>query len=58
LNSSSGARATSRATKGGSADPNRLDDDQYLAQVITVSLETVKVVKGLKKPVFETRAKY
>ena len=32
-------------------DPNRPDDPEYivrlLAQVITVSLETVKVVKGL-----------
>jgi predicted helicase len=32
-------------------DPNRLDDEQYivrlLGQVITVSLETMKVVKGL-----------
>ena len=37
-------------------DPNRPDDPEYivrlLAQVITVSLETVKVVKGL--PVLET----
>ena len=33
------------------SDPNRLDDEQYilrlLAQVITVSLETMKVVKSL-----------
>ena len=33
------------------SDPNRLDDEQYIVrligQVITVSLETVKVVKGL-----------
>ena len=33
------------------SDPNRLDDEQYilrlLGQVISVSLETVKVVKGL-----------
>jgi predicted helicase len=33
------------------SDPNRLDDEQYivrlLGQVITVSLETVKLVNGL-----------
>ena len=33
------------------SDPNRLDDEQYIVrligQVITVSLETVKAVKGL-----------
>ena len=33
------------------SDPNRMDDEQYivrlLGQVITVSLETVKVVKEL-----------
>jgi predicted helicase len=33
------------------SDPNRLDDEQYivrlLGQVITVSLETMKVVQGL-----------
>ena len=32
------------------SDPNRLDDEQYIVrligQVITVSLETLKVVKG------------
>jgi predicted helicase len=32
-------------------DPNRLDDEEYIVrlikQVITVSLETVKIVKGL-----------
>ena len=32
-------------------DPNRLDDEQYIVrligQVITVSLETVKIVKSL-----------
>ena len=37
-------------------DPNRPDDPEYivrlLGQVITVSLETVKAVKGL--PVLET----
>ena len=36
---------------GSTNDPNRPDDPEYtvrlLAQVITVSLETVKVVKGL-----------
>ena len=34
-------------------DPNRLDDPQYIlrliGKVITVSLETVKIVKGLPK---------
>jgi predicted helicase len=39
------------------SDPNRLDDEQYivrlLGQVITVSLETVKVVKGLLEMKFE-----
>jgi predicted helicase len=33
------------------SDPNRMDDEQYIVrlvgQVITVSLETVQVVKGL-----------
>jgi predicted helicase len=33
------------------SDPNRLDDEQYIlrliSQVITVSLETMKLVKGL-----------
>ena len=41
-------------------DPNRPDAPEYivrlLAQVITVSLETVKVVKGL--PALETRGKH
>jgi predicted helicase len=41
-----------RDEKGGIAsDPNRMDDEQYIVrligQVITVSLETLKVVKGL-----------
>ena len=39
------------------SDPNRLDDEQYIlrliGQVITVSLETMKVVKGLADLRFE-----
>ena len=39
------------------SDPNRLDDEQYIVrlicQVITVSLETVKVVNGLPEVKFE-----
>ena len=39
------------------SDPNRLDDEQYivrlLGQVITVSLETQKIVKGLPQLRFE-----
>ncbi len=34
-------------------DPNRLEDEQYLArligQVVTVSVKTVEIVKGLPK---------
>jgi predicted helicase len=41
-------------------DPNRRDDPEYilrlLSQVITVSLETVKVLKGL--PALETGGNY
>ena len=40
-----------RRSRGGRGDPNRPDEPQYilrlLAQVITVTLETVKVVTGL-----------
>ena len=44
-----------RVTKGDQgnivSDPNRMDDEEYIVrligQVITVSLETMKVVKGL-----------
>ena len=40
-----------RAEKGIAGDPNRLDDEQYIVrligQVITVSMETLKVVKAL-----------
>ena len=41
-----------RDEKGNLAsDPNRMDDEEYIvrliSQVITVSLETMKVVKGL-----------
>jgi predicted helicase len=36
---------------GSATDPNRADDPQYIVrligQVITVSLETVKIVRGL-----------
>ena len=39
------------------SDPNRMDDEQYIVrligQVITVSLETVKVVKGLPTMEFQ-----
>jgi len=39
------------------SDPNRMDDEQYIVrligQVITISLETVKVVKGLPEVKFE-----
>ena len=39
------------------SDPNRLDDEQYIVrligQVITVSLETIKIVKGLPDVKFE-----
>ena len=39
------------------SDPNRLDDEQYIVrligQVITVSLETRKVAKGLQEVRFE-----
>jgi hypothetical protein len=39
------------------SDPNRMDDEQYIVriigQVITMSLETMKVVKGLPPVVLE-----
>jgi len=42
------------------SDPNRLDDEQYIVrligQVITVSLETQKLVKGLPQLRFEDEA--
>jgi predicted helicase len=38
-------------------DPNNLEDEQYIVrligQVITVSLETVKIVKGLPELIVE-----
>jgi predicted helicase len=44
-------RVTKDAQGNIASDPNRMDDEQYIVrligQVITVSLETVKVVKGL-----------
>jgi predicted helicase len=46
-------RVTTDQRSGISNDPNRLDDPQYIlrliGKVITVSLETVKIVKGLPK---------
>jgi hypothetical protein len=45
------AHAEANAQGRIASDPNRMDDEQYivrlLGQVITVSLETMKVVKGL-----------
>ena len=44
-------RVSTDKRSGITNDPNRPDDPEYivrlLAQVVTVSLETVKVVKGL-----------
>jgi predicted helicase len=46
-------RVTTDQRSGIVNDPNRLDDPQYIrrliGKVITVSLETVKIVKGLPK---------
>jgi len=46
-------RSEHRQAHGITNDPNRPDDPEYIVrlpgQVITVSLETVKVVKGLQR---------